>query len=276
MRIPRFLGLHADPPMWLAKVLGIIPFVLIIVTYMWASDARLEANPQDKLLPSFSQMYNAVDRMAFTADRRTGDYLLYKDTVASISRLGAGVGLSFLFALLVGLNMGLYPGMKAIFNPVITFISMIPPLAILPILFIALGVDEFAKVSLIFLGTAPLLTRDIFLAVSGIPKQQKVKALTLGASSSALVYRIILPQILPRAVDSLRLILGGAWLFLIAAEAIAATEGLGYRIFLVRRYLAMDVIIPYVFWITFLGFMFDWALRTINKKLFPWYEAKKT
>jgi NitT/TauT family transport system permease protein len=249
--------------------------VLIIVGYSIASDARLKENPQDKLLPSFSQMYSAIERMAFVPDRRSGDYLLAKDTSASLSRLGAGVGLSFLFALLVGLNTGLYPGVRAIFNPTITFLSMIPPLAILPILFIALGVDEFAKIALIFIGTAPMLTRDIYLAVTGVPKQQQVKALTLGASSSALVYRIILPQILPRAIDSLRLVLGGAWLFLIASEAIAATEGLGYRIFLVRRYLAMDIIIPYVFWITFLGFLFDWLLRLLNKKLFPWYEVNK-
>jgi NitT/TauT family transport system permease protein len=275
MQIPRFIGLHAVPPKWLATSLGLLPFVLLIIAYIYASDARLAENPQDKLLPSFTQMYHAIERMAFEPDKRSGDYLLWKDSQASLIRLASGVGLSFLFALIVGLNTGLYPGVKSIFNPMITFISMIPPLALLPILFIALGVDEFAKIALIFIGTAPLLTRDIYLAVQAIPNQQKVKALTLGATSSALVYRIILPQILPRALDSLRLVLGGAWLFLIAAEAIAATEGLGYRIFLVRRYLAMDVIIPYVFWITFLGFLFDWALRSINKHFFPWYEVNK-
>jgi NitT/TauT family transport system permease protein len=275
MRIPRFWGLHASPPVWLARALGLLPFILLVIAYIYASEARLAENPQDKLLPSFSQMYHAIERMAFEPDRRSGDYLLWKDTVASLTRLGAGVGLSFFIALLIGLNTGLYPAAKSVFNPMITFISMVPPLAILPILFIALGVDEFAKIALIFIGTAPMLTRDIYLAVTSIPKQQKVKALTLGASSSALVYRMILPQILPRSIDSLRLVLGGAWLFLIAAEAIAATEGLGYRIFLVRRYLAMDVIIPYVFWITFLGFFFDWLLRTINKKFFPWYGVNK-
>ena len=60
------------------------------------------------------------------------------------------------------------------------------------------------------------------------------------------VYRVILPQVMPRLLDAVRISLGAAWLFLIAAEAIASTDGLGYRIFLVRRYLAMDVIIPYV------------------------------
>jgi NitT/TauT family transport system permease protein len=71
-------------------------------------------------------------------------------------------------------------------------------------------------------------------------------------------------------VDSLRLTLGSAWLFLIAAEAIASTEGLGYRIFLVRRYLAMDVILPYVAWITLLAFSMDGLLRLLRAKAFAW------
>jgi NitT/TauT family transport system permease protein len=79
----------------------------------------------------------------------------------------------------------------------------------------------------------------------------------------------------PRLIDSLRLGLGSAWLFLIAAEAIASTEGLGYRIFLVRRYLAMDVILPYVLWITLLAVTMDWLLRTLRARAFPWAESPR-
>ena len=74
---------------------------------------------------------------------------------------------------------------------------------------------------------------------------------------------------------SLRLVLGSAWLFLIAAEAIASTDGLGYRIFLVRRYLAMDVILPYVVWITLLAWLMDLGLRQLTRLAFPWYEGAK-
>lgn len=78
---------------------------------------------------------------------------------------------------------------------------------------------------------------------------------------------------MPRLIDAVRLSLGAGWLFLISAEAIAATDGLGYRIFLVRRYMAMDVILPYVAWITFLAFIFDLSLRKLNSKLYPWHEG---
>ena len=83
---------------------------------------------------------------------------------------------------------------------------------------------------------------------------------------------MVLPQVLPRLIAGVRLSLGPAWLFLIAAEAIAATEGLGYRIFLVRRYLAMDIILPYVAWITLLAYIADWILRWITQHGFSWCE----
>src|SRR5258705_9928922 len=105
-----------------------------------------------------------------------------------------------------------------------------------------------------------------------LPNEQIIKAQTLGASTWQLVIRVVLPQLWPRLIDALRLTLGSAWLFLIAAEAIASTEGLGYRIFLVRRYMAMDIILPYVVWITMLAFLMDWLLRVVRAKAFAWCE----
>jgi NitT/TauT family transport system permease protein len=88
--------------------------------------------------------------------------------------------------------------------------------------------------------------------------------------------RVVLPQILPRLITCLRLQLGPAWLFLIAAEAISADSGLGYRIFLVRRYLSMDVIFPYVVWITILAIGTNLLLDWLRVKVFPWSELGKT
>jgi NitT/TauT family transport system permease protein len=114
------------------------------------------------------------------------------------------------------------------------------------------------------------MIRDLSLRVDEIPTELLVKAQTLGASTWQIVLRVVLPQVLPRLIDAIRLSLGPAWLFLISAEAIAATDGLGFRIFLMRRYLAMDVILPYVAWVTFLAFMMDRALGAVSRKSFPW------
>lgn len=272
-RSPRLRGIHADPPRALRWVLAALPFLLVLLVYGWASHTRLQANPDDKLLPGMGQMADAVQRVALEPDARTGEILLLKDTQSSLRRLLIGVSAAAVLGLWLGLNMGLLPGLRGAMASFVTFFSMVPPLAILPILFISFGVDELAKVMLILIGIFPVITRDIWLNAQRLPREQITKALTLGATPFALVYRIALPQILPRLIESIRLSLGAAWLFLIAAEAIAADSGLGYRIFLVRRYLAMDVILPYVLWITLLGFLMDLGLRSLLRWGFPWYVA---
>jgi NitT/TauT family transport system permease protein len=273
MRLPGFFGVHASPSPRMRWVLALAPFVLLVAVYLTASHFRRAENPEDKILPSVAQMLDAVDRLALTRDERSGEYAMLRDTLSSLKRLAMGIGLAAVAGLLLGMNMALFPGMGITLIAIVTFISIIPPLAILPIIFISLGVDELAKVMLIFLGTFPLITRDIYGTVRAMPQEQLTKAFTLGAAELQLVYRIVLPQVMPRLIEAVRLSLGGGWLFLIAAEAIASTDGLGYRIFLVRRYLAMDVIIPYVLWITFLGFTIDWSLRQILQRRYRWYQS---
>ena len=268
---PKFFGIHADPSKSLKVALAVLPFILLVSVYLTASHYRHARNPSDKLLPTVSKMVDSFERVAFEKHKRTGEYPLWSDTIASVRRIGIGLGFSALCGLLFGLNLGLLPALRSLLLPFITFISIIPPLAILPILFITFGVDELAKVMLIFIGTFPIITRDIYLSVRKIPAEQIIKALTLGASQFSVTYRVIVPQIIPRLMDTVRINMGPAWLFLIASEAIAATSGLGYRIFLVRRYLAMDIIIPYVLWIVLIGFAVDWVLRKIVRVRYSWY-----
>ena len=271
---PGFWGLHARPGAWARRALGALPFVLTFAVYLGFSRARLSENPMDKLLPSPAAMAEASERLALEPDRRSGEKLLWLDTRASLRRLALGVSAGALAGLFVGLNLGLLPGPAALLQPFLTAVSIIPPLAVLPILFIAFGVDELSKVVLIFVGTFPVIARDIMTAARRTPDEQVVKALTLGASQVEVVYRIVLPQLLPALIETVRLTLGGAWLYLIASEAIAAESGLGYRIFLMRRYLAMDVIIPYALWITALGFACDYGLKILSRRLYPWYVSE--
>jgi hypothetical protein len=153
--------------------------------------------------------------------------------------------------------LGVLPPVRATLGPLVTGIAVIPPIALLPILFIALGLGETAKVALIVVGIAPPMIRDLTDYVASLPREQIIKAQTLGASSWQIMIRVALPQAMPRLIQAVRLALGPAWVFLISAEAIASDTGLGYRIFLVRRYLSMDVIIPYVAWIALLAIVMD-------------------
>jgi NitT/TauT family transport system permease protein len=256
-------------------LLAVLPLVLLLLVYVVGSSVRLSENPDDKLLPSLSQMADAVDKMAFTEDERTGEYLMWSDTLVSLQRLGLGLGVAALAGLCLGIAAGAFPLFGASLSPLLAVLSMIPPLAILPILFIVFGLDELSKVMLIVIGVTPILARDLEHRAKEIPGEVLVKAQTLGANSWTIVLRVILPVLLSRLLVSLRLMLGSAWLFLISAEAISATAGLGYRIFLLRRYMAMDVILPYVLWITLLAWLMDLGLRQLNRWCFPWSEGAK-
>ena len=250
--------------------LALLPFALIALIYAFGSTARHAANPDDKLLPPLSVMAATVERLAFEPDRRTGDYVLWTDTGASLRRLFIGLGIATAIGLSFGLSLGLLPLVDAGLGTLIAVLSMIPPMAMLPILFIVFGLGDLSKVVLIVFGVAPFLVRDLALAVAGLPKEQMIKAQTLGASTWQVAIRVVLPQIMPRLIEAVRLSLGPAFLFLISAEAIAADVGLGYRIFLVRRYLSMDVILPYVAWITLLAYVMDFALSRLAHRAFAW------
>lgn len=251
-------------------LLGLIPLVLVALIYLFASTARHEANPNDKILPTPVAMGAAIKTMAFTADPRTGDIPLVADTVASVRRLGVAIALATVTALLLGLALGLLPIFRAGFGPLIAAIAVIPPIAVLPILFIVFGLGETSKIVLIFVGIAPVMVRDLAAQVSALPEEQLVKAQTLGASTWLTAIRVALPQAMPRLIDSLRFNLCPAWVYLISAEAIASDVGLGYRIFLVRRYLAMDIILPYVVWISLLAVIMDLALQAWSRTSFAW------
>lgn len=256
-----------------ALLLSALPFILVISAYLFYSHARLAENPGDKLLPAPATIAETLHRFAFEEDERSGEYLLWNDTWASLERLLTALAVSALLGLTLGVAIGVLPYVRVTLAPFLAAVSLIPPLAILPILFIVVGLGELAKITLIIIGVAPVIARDLAMRTAELPGEQIIKAQTLGASTWQLVVRVVLPQMWPRLVDALRLTLGSAWLFLIAAEAIASTEGLGYRIFLVRRYLAMDVILPYVAWITLLAFTMDWLLRVLRAKAFSWARA---
>lgn len=251
-------------------ILGSIPILILVLLYLIMAAQRHAANPVDKILPLPGGMAQALSALLFQPDQLSGQFLFWADTLASLQRLGIGLGIATVTALLLGLVLGVLPPVRATLGPLVTGIAVIPPIALLPILFIALGLGETAKIALIALGIAPVMVRDIAAHVSALPREQIIKGQTLGASSWQIMIRVALPQAMPRLLHAVRLSLGPAWVFLISAEAIASDVGLGYRIFLVRRYLSMDVIIPYVAWIAVLAILMDVMLVFASKRLFPW------
>lgn len=263
--------INRKPGRVLTAFLMLLPFLAVVLAYAIGSEIRRADNPQDKFMPAPSALVERTGTLMTEPAKRSGRYLFWEDTAASLARLGQGVGLAAIIGLILGVAIGLVPSIRALFGTFVNFVSLVPPLALLPILFIALGVGETSKVTLIAIGITPFLIRDLGQRVVEIPTEMMVKAQTLGASSWVIALRVALPQVLPRLIQAVRLSLGPAWLFLIASEGISAESGLGYRIFLVRRYADMATIIPYVVWITVLAFLIDFGLKKLSERAFPWF-----
>ena len=173
--------------------LAALPFALLVLAYLAASAARLATNPDDKLLPWPSAFVEAMRTMALEPDKRSGDYLFWLDTYASLLRILCGLAIASAIGLVLGIAIGLIPYVRASLAAFVAVVCMVPPLAILPILFITLGLGEVAKITLIVLGVAPYLTRDLSFRVAELPEELLIKAQTLGASTWQMALRVVLP-----------------------------------------------------------------------------------
>ncbi|TFZ33207.1 ABC transporter permease subunit, partial [Pseudomonas syringae] len=149
------------------------------------------------------QTADAVKRMAFVADPRSGDYLLWQDSASSLQRLAIGLGISALLVLCLGIAAGILPLCGATLSPLLTVLSMVPPLAILLILFIVFGLGELSKVVLIVIGITPILARALEQRARAIPVELLIRAQALGASPWSLSLRAILPPLPPPLLHAL-------------------------------------------------------------------------
>jgi len=278
-----FLLIHARPSRTAAAVLSWCLFAAAIGAYFYVSAARHRENPEDRVMPTIGQMARGMSDAALhsaeddepqpagaTAAQRFLGSMLWKDTKATSRRFLFSM-LLLIPAVLLGLHMGLFPYVGAFFLRFALFFDKIVALSLLPILFVAFGIDELSKIMLIVIGVTPTIILDTFNLTRAVPNEQLVKAFTLGAHDFDVAYRVVLKQILPRVLNSIRLNLKAVMLFLFAGEMIASTDGLAYRIALLRRHMGMDVIVPYVLWVALLLFLVDWGMRRLNRILHPWF-----
>ncbi|CAN0093218.1 unnamed protein product, partial [Chrysoparadoxa australica] len=164
--------INRKPGPVLAIVLAAVPFLAVLVIYMIGSEMRLAVNPQDKLLPAPTTILATAERLVTEPDRRSGEILFWNDTFASLRRLALGVLIAATTALITGIGIGMLPYLRKSFAPFVAVVSMVPPLAILPILFILLGLGEVSKVALIVIGITPFLIRDMSQRVIDLPSEQ--------------------------------------------------------------------------------------------------------
>jgi NitT/TauT family transport system permease protein len=167
-----------------AWLLGALPFVLLAAAYLIGSAVRLADNPADKLLPSLA-VDGADDRPAGLHPRPAHGRIpaVVRYLGQPVRGWGRGWPSRPPSRWCLGLMTAVLPVARALLAPFVAFLSMVPPLALLPVLFIVLGLGEVSKIALIVIGVAPILTRDLALAAAALPREQIVKAETLSAST---------------------------------------------------------------------------------------------
>jgi NitT/TauT family transport system permease protein len=192
------------------------------------------------------------------------------DIAITIWRVFGGFAIAALLGVPLGLMMGAFKPVEAFFEPFISFARYLPASAFIPLLILWAGVGEAQKLSVIFIGS--FFQVVIMVAViAGATRMDLVEAAyTLGARAGGVVKRVIIPSAAPQVMETLRLVLGWAWTYVIVAELIGATSGIGHMIMDSQRLLDTGQMIFGIVVIGVIGLVTDFLFKALNRRLFPW------
>lgn len=195
---------------------------------------------------------------------------IFADIGISFSRVFTG----FMIAALIGIPLGILMGslriMEGAFEPIIGFIRYMPASAFIPLLILWIGLGETEKMAVIFLGTFFQLTLMVMDVTKNVQNDLIDVSYTLGAKNAQIFTKVILPASLPGIVDTLRITFGWAWTYLVVAEIVGASSGLGYMIMQASRFLQPEKIIVGILIIGLLGLITDIMFKSIYRASFSW------
>lgn len=188
----------------------------------------------------------------------------------SILRVLSAFVLAVVTAVPIGIAMGTSRIVRGIVDPLIEFYRPLPPLAYLPLIVIWLGIDESAKITLIFLACFAPLAMASKAGVRSVAIEQINAARSLGATRWQVIRLVVLPAALPEILTGMRIAIGFGWTTLVAAEMVAATAGLGQMVLNASNFLRTDIVIMGIIVIGILAYCFDALMRRLEKAMTPW------
>jgi len=196
-----------------------------------------------------------------------------KDVGITVWRVGGGFVLAAIFAVPLGIAMGAYKPVEAFFEPFVSFARYLPASAFIPLLILWAGIGEMQKLLVIFIGSFFQVVLMVAVAVGATRRDLVEAAYTLGASAKGIVRRVLLPSAAPSIAETLRLVLGWAWTYVIVAELIGASSGIGHMITDSQALLNTGQIIFGIIVIGVIGLVSDFLFKWANQRLFPWAAA---
>jgi len=247
---------------------------VIILFYSFLCYKQKSVNPYDKAIPDFYQFWHGVE--VLSKPDSNGCIWLLDDLKATYGRHLMGMTAGVLLSLIVGILMGCVSAVRASLKFPIRCLSLIPPTAMIAIYFVIFGTDIQFYIAVIAFGIFPTLTQTIYQSIKNDVADDAIyKAYTLGASDMEIVWDVIIPQIMPKVLEAVRMTVGPALIVLIAAEWNLADVGIGYRLKIESRMTNMNIVYIYLIVLCITSYFMDWSLNFAKTKLCPWYKDEK-
>ncbi len=243
-------------------LLGLVPWVVAIA--LWYG-VRLSGYVNESLIPAPHKV------AAKFVELLLHEGLLY-DIFVSTRRVLFGVALGIFAAVPVGFLLGWYRPARTLADPMINFFRALPPIALIPLVIVYFGVDEIAKLVILFYAAFFSGVIVMYEGVSQITPLYIRVAQTLGANQAEIFRKVIIPLTVPHILTALRVALGVAWATLVASELIAAQRGLGAMIQNASTYFLLDVIYVGIICIGLIALIMDLILRKITARMLVWQD----
>jgi NitT/TauT family transport system permease protein len=250
------IGAPIARPLYLSIAIGV--FVVLAILW-WLGTASGAIKPI--FLPTPGAV---VARLVLLAEQGT----LWQDLGISIYRIAVGFLIASVLALPIGVLIGSFAKWEAAIEPLVDFVRYMPVVAFVPLSILWTGTSDLQKFLIIFIGTFFQQVLMVMDNVKRVPRDYVGLGRTLGLSDGRILTRIVVPSALPGIWDTMRITLGWAWTWLVLAELVAATSGLGYRITVSQRYFQTDTIIGYILLLGILGLVTDQAMKALERLLF--------
>jgi NitT/TauT family transport system permease protein len=250
-----------DPRVYMG--IAVLSFFLLIGGWWLAAEINLA---KDIFLPSPADVWQ-------TGVDAARDGTLWDDTRTSFIRITIGFLIATAMALPIGILIGTYRAAEAGIEPAVDFIRYMPAVAFVPLTIVWVGVDESQKWLIIWIGTFFQQVLLVMDNVKRVPREFVDIGYTLGMKERTILRRVILPASAPAIWDTLRITLGWAWTWLVVAELVAASDGLGHSIVVAQRFFQTETIFLGILIIGLLGLIMDQVMKFTGRRLFRWAEG---
>ncbi len=261
-RLADFLSPRESLPSGLYLLLSLGSFALLLVIWSILTYGGL-VDPL--FLPSPGRVFESGRDLFF-------DLGFTYDILNSTYRVFVGFLAAAILGVPLGLLMGTFKAAEAVTEPIIGFIRYMPASAFIPLFILWLGIGDVEKIAIIFVGSFFQLVLMVAVVAKNVQSDMLETAYTLGAGRFQVIRKVLLPASLPGILDTLRIIIGWAWTYIIVAELVASASGIGYMIISAQRMLRTGSIIFGILTIGVMGLITDYFFKWPYRRLFPWVE----